>query len=839
MQASSDEKVEEIDEAVVRPATPAKPVADSLVEIFEENFPNKPQEGNFNKSPFVNKNSTLSFAKSKYLTPKVVFLHSFSGKAQVTEKIQKFTNAHASSSKSRIISRVSIPGKHGPFNSSVFSWPIRIPFRGNQLQKIASANQRNHGGIVKVNKANLMDGARNGINQDERVVILHKPIISKVLDNNSSLIRTLSPSKGVIHSTPISLPLKNVRPTDFPKDASFEKTVTDNENIHVIKGSPKSVSPPSRLLSVKNMLPVTRKVENIQEEPEVFDGLTHKNIYKQTKTSHFLTKDGHASKAHNASIGILPSTAKKVSFHRNLSGEGKSSHVNLKSETHSNHHMKPKLVHSNNVWANVKSTTSLHLKSGTGVDLLKIKPKDKFLMANHNVTRGKHVSWPIDVHQGRNDTSLNNTKLKGNFTFPINPAAKKHFDDLIKFFNSFNSSSNETSTEYSKLQQRLGKNFTSEAKVKMRHRIMEESLHKILKFIRQRKRPHPNGTGEEQEWKTEEPHLKHNLLLENETRLLEKGWSKIIKSKGFGSVKGSPLINSHPRLNHTKSWSTNNNLRISAGNTSDENLLQLMQNASQKELLRLEEDIINALSFARSWNLSKPNKNERPQQQYGTNFHHTEYSKKHQHRVHSDNYRQEHHKQGEPATKQKTQKKQLPKHLENTLEQTQLQIMRNASRKELLKLENDIINALNHARLINVTHPNEKQSLRKLNHINMTDKDELEKQDFHFKEGERPNSVILPPAPKMKYSPSRKISDTKASHFAIGDKAYHKRPSFVEVEVQDGTRNLPVHFDKDSPLNMDIESAAEGKLGSGVLEMTEFVDQGKLWEYLIFQNNRI
>ncbi|RMX47975.1 hypothetical protein pdam_00005391 [Pocillopora damicornis] len=69
--------------------------------------------------------------------------------------------------------------------------------------------------------------------------------------------------------------------------------------------------------------------------------------------------------------------------------------------------------------------------------------------------------------------------------------------------------------------------------------------------------------------------------------------------------------------------------------------------------------------------------------------------------------------------------------------------------------------------------------------------------------------------------------DDKASHFAIGDKAYHKRPSFVEVEVQDGTRNLPVHFDKDSPLNMDIESAAEGKLGSGVLEMTEFVDQDK------------
>lgn len=61
----------------------------------------------------------------------------------------------------------------------------------------------------------------------------------------------------------ISFLFKNVWLMDFFKDVFFEKIVIDNENIYVIKGSFKSVLLLLWLLSVKNMLFVIRKVENI------------------------------------------------------------------------------------------------------------------------------------------------------------------------------------------------------------------------------------------------------------------------------------------------------------------------------------------------------------------------------------------------------------------------------------------------------------------------------------------------------------------------------------------------------------------------------------------------
>lgn len=109
-------------------------------------------------------------------------------------------------------------------------------------------------------------------------------------------------------------------------------------------------------------------------------------------------KDGYVSKVYNVSIGILFLIVKKVLFYKNLFGEGKFLYVNLKSEIYFNYYMKFKLVYFNNVWVNVKSNISLYLKSGIGVDLFKIKFKDKFLVVNYNVICGKYVLWLIDVY---------------------------------------------------------------------------------------------------------------------------------------------------------------------------------------------------------------------------------------------------------------------------------------------------------------------------------------------------------------------------------------------------------------------------------------------------------
>lgn len=83
------------------------------------------------------------------------------------------------------------------------------------------------------------------------------------MDNNLSFIWMFFLSKGVIYSMFISFLFKNVWLIDFFKDVFFEKIVIDNENIYVIKGSFKSVLLLLWLLSVKNMLFVIRKVENI------------------------------------------------------------------------------------------------------------------------------------------------------------------------------------------------------------------------------------------------------------------------------------------------------------------------------------------------------------------------------------------------------------------------------------------------------------------------------------------------------------------------------------------------------------------------------------------------
>lgn len=979
LQPSSDVQTEVVDEAKVRPFEHAEPVSDSLVEIVEENVPNKPQKGTFNKHTLVVRNSTVSVATSK------------SPRKPNVKKIQKFTKGRLSSSKSKIVTRVSIPGKHRPFNSSR-AWPNSMHLLGNLPQTFSSLKHSSHGGIVLTNKINLADKARKRIYQDERNRpsfrdILHVSISRMGLDKNSSRVRMPSPSIAVNARMSQRPPFKSVLPikknTDLSKKTTLQNIATDKgEIVSVIKGRPKSVSQTPQSPSTIKGLPFRNKVKNIQQEPEVYDGLTNKNLVNDKK--HLFTKGGQKSEGNKSNLTMLTS---KVSTGRNQSGQAK-----LSNKTYSNSQMSPKIAQSNTVRPQVKSNTSLH-KSGNGRDLPKIKPNDKIPIAHRNSTRDGHVLSLL--HHEINATFLNNTKLsikhKAAYAFPLDSKITKHFHDLISFFNSFNSSSIKNVTTNTTVQQRNW-NFTNGAKIKMRHRIMVESLHRILGFIRNRKRPRANYTGKLLGLKKEQTHSNHSFISEHGTKRLQmsiyKGWNEVNKRKGFkGTIKGSPLPNlsmmsNHASSNHTVPLLPNNDLKNSTKDTFDKNLLQLMRNASQKELLKLEGDIINALSFARLWNLSQPNEKQGPQQHHGISFNSDKNSEKYQQKMNGNNYKQEHHKQEEPKYQHHKQQ-QLQNSSENTFEETQLQMMRNASQRELLELENDIIKALSHSKLLNVSKPNVKQRPGRQDQIGFKEKDEInqqisrtgnDKQDHHFKEEQKhkhrqndfqqqqqqhhhrqpnvalhqnktqtqktqtervqikdnnititlhkhqeeqssqsglqeanqsryhlknkshsmdgttrvenctstilnntttkhlgykcyqtktnlsshknksedsfphshntsyPNTAIsnktqlytnstpisvFIPSSLGEHSPSRKMSGNKTSYFVTGNNANLTRPSFEEVEEKEGTKNILIHFDEDSPRDMSTQSISEGKLGSGVLEMTEFVDQGK------------
>ncbi|KAL9981062.1 hypothetical protein ACROYT_G009719 [Oculina patagonica] len=867
----NEETVEVVDEDKVQfsytDIGPAEPVSASLVEIVEENGPNLPQKDGFSKRPSETRNSSLSSRISKFPQHKVDSLQTRHRKPRVKFKKQKSATGRPFSSKSKIVTRVSIPGKHRLFNISQFwsNWMKLL----NSSRKSSSLRHNTYGGSTFQlnNKINPSDEARKRINQMERNQASSSDVLDTFISRmglnrspNADYIPSLGKgvSKGISHRLPVKNGLLSKENTDFaPKRVSLERISTNKTN--VIAGKP-AVSESSQAPSVTKGVPLEKKEKAVQLEPEVFKGLSDIKLLNSKK--HITSKGRQENGNTHTKTKILSSTSSvsnKVghSFGDTVSGRDESEPRKKTNKTRESQ-ISPQRLALNKV-AQSNTTRSQWLKnnkslgkSGTSRVSSRTGSNDKNLL-NHS-KNGSHILALV------NNTKLS-TKPKDAFLLPLNSSISKHFNDLIKFLNSLESSSSKKTSKNTNMQG----NSTSK---------------KLLKFLDsiQIRKPNANFTSNIQGMAEGHNHSNHDSIAEENRKRIQlsiyKGWNEANKGK---------------KLHHAMRFGTNDSSKKSKGNTFDLNVLQMIKNVSKKELLKLEGDIIKMLSSARLLNLSQQNGIQNPGQQHQIslekleeqhpqvfNRHHDkqdhlseeQLNYHHQQQLHKQTQQQDmfQHRNLNVGQQQKENPTQGRKNQTNqqqikddqngtTLRQYELERSgqshlqeTNQSRHFLTKMNmsnstNSTTTVQNCTSLlpVNSRHLNyrcyqtynrnstalkngSKVSFEHSSNTSQADSGTFNQTDFHVNTS---HNFTFVTSPSVYHKSARKMTRLKnTSPFRTGNSTVVKRPSFNASSKEiDDIRNISIQLDRDSSQKVDDESIPEGKLGSGVVELTEFVDQ--------------
>ena len=568
--------------------------------------------------------------------------------------------------------------------------------------------------------------------------------------------------------------------------------------------------------------------------------------------------------------------------------------------THSNSHVSPLRPSVNNT--QTKATTpqlkenKSQNKSGNIRDYPKIETNDKNLV-NHSKSGSHNLAL---VHARKNATYLNSTKLsmKTNGTFTLSLDSKislKHFSDLIDFFNSLNSSSDKTPT--TNISTGGNRHISSKLKNNTRNHIISENLLRFLNFVHIKKTS-GNYTGKRLEPEKGHTHSNHDSIADQIRKQLQmsiyRGWNKASKGRRLGSKKlstsSNPSIkNKLTHSNDTTRFRSNDSLKESKGDDFELKVLQMMKNVSHKELLKLEDDIVNALSSARLWNLPQQHEKQHLGQQHQSSpenlrgKHKQIINRQHDIQEHLSekqlSYRQQlnqqqqklgmfqHHnpKVGQQHNQTHTERKhnQTSQQIEDRNNGTTLQQHKPGFESEQSHLQ-QTNHTKQHLMKNNMSYSMEStttvqncnssvsenttkkfrnhvcdQTHNKLSPHNNGSKDLFShsfntshtKTDALIKIAHTLHNAAPVQSPLARHSSARKIAENNTSPSRIGDGTTVTKPGFNVGKDVDDTRNISVQLDRDSaqePVN--AESVPEGTTGSAVEELTEYVDQGRLQE---------
>ena len=527
-------------------------------------------------------------------------------------------------------------------------------------------------------------------------------------------------------------------------------------------------------------------------------------------------------------------------------------------------------------------------KSGNIRDHPKIEISEKHLV-NH-IKNGQSHNLVL-THARKNASHLNSTKLSiettGTFTSLLDSnISMKHFSDLINFFNSFNSSSEKNPTSNNSTK---GNSHVNP--------IVSQNLLKFLDFVHTKKTS-GNYTSKRLELGEGHAHSDHNSIadqIKNQLKMsIYRGWNKASKGRRLGSKKLP--TSSHPsvksklnNLHDTTRLRGNDSFAKSKGDNFELSVLQMMKNVSQKELLKLEGDIVNALSSAKLWNLQQRHENQNPGQQHQISPEKTK-DKQLIHRQHNKqenlskkqlNYQQQLNKQlqmlkhsnsklgqQQNQTERKRKGKQTKQQIEESnngtklhqhelkFESEQSHLQQNNHESHHLKKKNmshsleSTTTVQNCSLLVSVNttkkSPNYgcNQTHNKLSPKNNGRKDifsrfsntSQRKTGGLIKSADTLHNAASVQSPLAHHSSARKITENNSLPLRTGDGTFVTIPGFNVAKDVDDTKNISIQLDRDSaqePVN--TESISEGTAGSGIVELTEFVDQGKLRENVSYK----
>ena len=844
MEVVDEDKVQSFDADI----GPAQPVSDSLVEIVQENESNTPQKSSISKRPLESRVSLPSLETFKFTEHKVHALQSHHRKPRVKLK-PKFATGRPSPSKTNIFTRVSIPGKHMLFNIS-HSWskllkllssrkfsPLRTRYAygGSALQLSDNVNAKHEG----KKRNNQMER-----NQASSRDVLDAFVSRMGLNGNGSY-------KGDAGLS--------------PRKDSLQRIATNRTNS--ITGKPTRVSDSSGEPTVRKGVPLEKKEKTIQVEPEVFNSLSDKkalNGKKHLKLKGRQENGQTSNKTKSLSDSFVSnnvgSSSDVIGSGRVESGSGKKidktqSQISQQSLPQTNKVTQP----------NTTGTPSLD-KGGTSPvsSQSRTRANDTNLLSHRK-------------NESHNLTVVNNTKLsiqtKSAFALPLNPNASKHFSELINFFNSFESSS-------SKKLPTIKGNSTSQKLLRFLDLI---HIRKSNATYTRKRLGMTEAQNHSNQGSTAEQNRKRLQMS------IYRGWNAVGKVNRPGTNKSlalanSPVKNRHADPNHAMGFETNHSLKKSKGNTFELDVLQMMKNVSEKELLELEGEIKDMLSSARLLNLSRKNGRQSIGLQQRISLKKLE--EKHQQALNRQHGKQDH-LSGERLNFKKQQTQQLLKQTQKPdmfqhrnlkvgrqQNQTQIQKTKNKKDKEQIQ-DNDIGTAFGHHQLEQESEQSYLQETNQSRHFlkkmnlslstnsttvqNCTsrlpvtnkrigygcyqtngstvfllnssstleaDTDTLNKTGFHKNSS---HNLTFITSPLVYHTSTRKTTKLKTISPARNvSSGTVKSTSFNASEEMYDIRNISIHLDRDTYQKMDDESIYEGKLDSGVEEITELVDQGKL-----------
>ena len=531
-------------------------------------------------------------------------------------------------------------------------------------------------------------------------------------------------------------------------------------------------------------------------------------------------------------------------------------------------------------------------KSGNTRDYPKIETNEKHLV-NH-IKNGSHNL--VLTHARKNATHLNSTKLSvettGTFTSLLGSnISMKHFSDLINFFNSFNSSSDKkpTSNNSTKGNSHVSNKF----KTGTRNPIVSQNLLKFLDFVHT-KTTSGNYTSKRLKLGEEHAHSDHNSIADQIKKQLQmsiyRGWNKASKGRRLGSKKLPTSLHASVKskltnLHDTTRLRGNDSFAKSKGDNFELGVLQMMKNVSQKELLKLEGDIVNALSSAKLWNLQQRHENQNPGQQHQISPEKTK-DKQLIYRQHNKqenlsgkqlNYQQQLNKQlqmlkhsnsklGQQQNQTERKSKQTKQQIEennngNKLHQKELKFESEQSHLQQNNHESHHIKRKNMSHSLESTTTVQNSSLLacvnttkkspnygcKQTHNESSPKNNGRKDIFsHFSNTSQTktgglvkiahtlHNAASVQSPLAHHSSARKITENNTLPLRTGDGTFVTIPGFDVAKEVDDTKNISVQLDRaQEPVN--TESISEGTAGSGIVELTEFVDQGKLRENVSYR----
>ena len=711
-----------------------------------------------------------------------------------------------------------------------------------------------------------------------------------------------SPNSQVLHLRP------SVNNTQTKVTMTQQKiNKSQNKSKNIMTGRDKSglgTSPNSQVLHLRP------SVNNTQTKAT----MTQQRINKsQNKSKNIMTgrdKSGLGTSPNSQVLHLRPSvnntqTKATMTQQRINKSQDKSKNIMTGRDksglgTRSNSHVSPLRPSVNNT--QTKATTpqlkenKSQNKSGNIRDYPKIETNDKNLV-NHSKSGSHNLAL---VHARKNATYLNSTKLsmKTNGTFTLSLDSKislKHFSDLIDFFNSLNSSSDKTPT--TNISTGGNRHISSKLKNNTRNHIISENLLRFLNFVHIKKTS-GNYTGKRLEPEKGHTHSNHDSIADQIRKQLQmsiyRGWNKASKGRRLGSKKlstsSNPSIkNKLTHSNDTTRFRSNDSLKESKGDDFELKVLQMMKNVSHKELLKLEDDIVNALSSARLWNLPQQHEKQHLGQQHQSSpenlrgKHKQIINRQHDIQEHLSekqlSYRQQlnqqqqklgmfqHHnpKVGQQHNQTHTERKhnQTSQQIEDRNNGTTLQQHKPGFESEQSHLQ-QTNHTKQHLMKNNMSYSMEStttvqncnssvsenttkkfrnhvcdQTHNKLSPHNNGSKDLFShsfntshtKTDALIKIAHTLHNAAPVQSPLARHSSARKIAENNTSPSRIGDGTTVTKPGFNVGKDVDDTRNISVQLDRDSaqePVN--AESVSEGTTGSAVEELTEYVDQGRLQE---------